>query len=209
MYVSYIVFGDQKAAFLLPWRRVFNLTDAQLFVARRDNARAIFSGYLAARGGELPAERCVCWGRRRGSSPGRVARCVAGGEDIEGCLWGAVWNQGECLCLLRGWVSWTVWLCADVSCCAVPRQYLRELRDYQQQIKLFDESAEEIVRDALRKQVGGLVCDWGGGLGEGGGCFLAARCCRIHAGYIHVAAPCMVTLPSSSAPLPSPLLIIT
>jgi hypothetical protein len=33
------------------------------------------------------------------------------------------------------------------------RQYLRELRDYQQQIKLFDESAEEIVREALRKQV--------------------------------------------------------
>jgi hypothetical protein len=54
------VFGDQKSAFLLPWRRVFNLTDAQLFVARRDNARAIFAGHLAARGGELPAERCAC-----------------------------------------------------------------------------------------------------------------------------------------------------
>jgi hypothetical protein len=38
---------------------VFNLTDAQLFVARRDNARAIFSGHLAARGGEFPAERCA------------------------------------------------------------------------------------------------------------------------------------------------------
>jgi hypothetical protein len=59
VYLSYIVFGEQKAAFLLPWRRVFNLTDAQLFVARRDNARAIFSGHLAARGGEFPAERCA------------------------------------------------------------------------------------------------------------------------------------------------------
>jgi Chloroplast envelope transporter len=59
VYVSALVFGDQKAAFLLPWRRVFNLTDAQLFVARRDNARAVFAGHLAARGGELPAERCV------------------------------------------------------------------------------------------------------------------------------------------------------
>lgn len=57
VYVSYIVFGEQKAAFLLPWMRVFNLTGAQLFVARRDNARAIFTGYLAARGGEFPAER--------------------------------------------------------------------------------------------------------------------------------------------------------
>eukprot|EP00879_Flechtneria_rotunda_P009976 GHRR01010432.1.p1 GENE.GHRR01010432.1~~GHRR01010432.1.p1 ORF type:complete len:735 (+),score=296.51 GHRR01010432.1:437-2641(+) len=93
VYVSYIVFGDQKAAFLLPWRRVFHLTDAQIFVARRDNARAIFSGYLAARGGEFPAER----------------------------------------------------------------QFLRELRDYQQAIKLFDESAEEIVRDSLRKQIEGWL----------------------------------------------------
>uniref|UniRef100_A0A383VE54 Uncharacterized protein n=1 Tax=Tetradesmus obliquus TaxID=3088 RepID=A0A383VE54_TETOB len=89
VYLSYIVFGEQKAAFLLPWRRVFNLTDAQLFVARRDNARAIFQGHLAARGGEFPAER----------------------------------------------------------------QFLRELRDYQLAIKLFDESAEEIVREASRKQV--------------------------------------------------------
>ncbi|KAF8060559.1 SULTR2 [Scenedesmus sp. PABB004] len=86
VYLSYIVFGDQKAAFLLPWRRVFNLTDAQLFVARRDNARAIFTGHLAARGGDFPAER----------------------------------------------------------------QFLRELRDYQTAIKLFDESAEEAVRAAMR-----------------------------------------------------------
>ena len=53
------MFGDQKAAFLLPWRRSFNLTDAQLFVARRDNARAIFRAHLEALGGGLPAER---WG---------------------------------------------------------------------------------------------------------------------------------------------------
>jgi hypothetical protein len=33
------------------------------------------------------------------------------------------------------------------------RQFLRELRDYQLAIKLFDESAEEIVREASRKQV--------------------------------------------------------
>lgn len=57
IYVSYLVFGDQKAAFLLPWRRVFNLTDAQLFVARRDNAKAIFRQYLETHGGDLPADR--------------------------------------------------------------------------------------------------------------------------------------------------------
>ncbi len=60
IYLSYIVFGDQKAAFLLPWRRVFNLNDAQLFVARRENARAIFVAHLQERtGGDLPAERYV------------------------------------------------------------------------------------------------------------------------------------------------------
>jgi hypothetical protein len=37
------------------------------------------------------------------------------------------------------------------------RQFLRELRDYQLAIKLFDESAEEIVREATRKQVEGSL----------------------------------------------------
>lgn len=30
IYVSQLVFGDQKAAFLLPWRRYFSITDAQV-----------------------------------------------------------------------------------------------------------------------------------------------------------------------------------
>lgn len=33
IYISQVVFGDQKAAFLLPWRRTFNLNDAQIFVS--------------------------------------------------------------------------------------------------------------------------------------------------------------------------------
>lgn len=57
IYVSFLVFGDQKAAFLLPWRHVFNLTDAQLFVARRDNAKAIFRQYMQSHGDDLPADR--------------------------------------------------------------------------------------------------------------------------------------------------------
>ena len=58
IYVSYAVLGDQKAAFLLPWRREFGLNDSQLFVARRDNARDVFAARLKAEhGGELPADR--------------------------------------------------------------------------------------------------------------------------------------------------------
>lgn len=51
IFVSNLVFGDQKAAFLLPWRRTFNLTDSQLAVARRDSAKALFKSFLDERGG--------------------------------------------------------------------------------------------------------------------------------------------------------------
>jgi hypothetical protein len=55
IYVSGLVFGDRQAAFLLPWARVFGLTDAQVAVARRDNARALFKAAVAA-GGLLRAD---------------------------------------------------------------------------------------------------------------------------------------------------------
>ena len=57
VYVSHLVYGDQKAAFLLPWRRHFTLTEAQLFVARRDNAKAIFRAQFELQGGDLKADR--------------------------------------------------------------------------------------------------------------------------------------------------------
>ncbi|KAK9831616.1 hypothetical protein WJX74_002584 [Apatococcus lobatus] len=56
IYVSTIVFGEQRAAFLLPWRRVFSLTDAQLSVAKRDNAKALFNNHIQSLGGELQAD---------------------------------------------------------------------------------------------------------------------------------------------------------
>jgi hypothetical protein len=83
IYLSYSVFGEQKAAFLLPWRRVFNLNDSQLFVARRDNARAIFNQHLREKcDGDLPADRCArgggdsCCGSSGGGGGGgpRMAR---------------------------------------------------------------------------------------------------------------------------------------
>ena len=53
IYVSTIVFGEQRAAFLLPWRRIFNLTDSQLTVAKRENAKALFNNHIQSLGGEL------------------------------------------------------------------------------------------------------------------------------------------------------------
>jgi hypothetical protein len=46
------VCGSQ-AAFLLPWRRVFNLSDSSLYVARRENAKALFRSFIESRGGVL------------------------------------------------------------------------------------------------------------------------------------------------------------
>eukprot|EP00210_Caulerpa_lentillifera_P002696 g2576.t1 len=43
IYVSYLVFGERKASFLLPLRRVFGLSQAQITVAIRDNAKAVFN----------------------------------------------------------------------------------------------------------------------------------------------------------------------
>ena len=57
IYVSQVVFGDQKAAFLLPWRKHFPITEAQIFVARRDNAKTIFKALFEAAGGDLKADR--------------------------------------------------------------------------------------------------------------------------------------------------------
>jgi len=57
IYASALLFGDQKAAFLLPWKRMFNITDAQLYVAKRDNAKQLFKNSLDAMGGELPSDR--------------------------------------------------------------------------------------------------------------------------------------------------------
>jgi len=42
IYLSYLVFGERKAAFLLPLRRVFGLTEAQISLAIRENAKAVF-----------------------------------------------------------------------------------------------------------------------------------------------------------------------
>ncbi len=42
-----------QAAFLLPWRRVFNLSDSSLMVAKRENAKALFRAHIESKGGKL------------------------------------------------------------------------------------------------------------------------------------------------------------
>ena len=56
VWVSNRVFGDLRAAYLLPWKRAFpGVTDAQLAVARRDAARQIFADRCAEVAGATEA----------------------------------------------------------------------------------------------------------------------------------------------------------
>ncbi|GLJ44162.1 hypothetical protein SUGI_0921430 [Cryptomeria japonica] len=52
VYISNIIFGD-ASKFLLPWKRVFNITDAQIEVAIRDNAQTLFKSTLSFLGRDL------------------------------------------------------------------------------------------------------------------------------------------------------------
>lgn len=46
VYVSTLVFGE-ASKFLLPWKRVFKVTESQVDVAVRDNATRLFNRHLS------------------------------------------------------------------------------------------------------------------------------------------------------------------
>ncbi|XAR58860.1 hypothetical protein NMG60_11014426 [Bertholletia excelsa] len=58
IYVSTLVFGE-PSAFLLPWKRVFKITDAQVEVAIRDNAQRLYAFKLKPIGRDLDVEQLV------------------------------------------------------------------------------------------------------------------------------------------------------
>lgn len=57
IYLSYLVFGERKAAFLLPLRRVFGLSQAQIAFAIRENAKSVFREKIDDVGGGLQMDR--------------------------------------------------------------------------------------------------------------------------------------------------------
>ena len=79
IYVSALVFGEQKAAFMLPWRRVFGLTDAQLAVAKRDCAKSLLRRAVAAAGG-LAADKPSLEALERARVAAHLADDVAADE---------------------------------------------------------------------------------------------------------------------------------
>ncbi|CAJ1970745.1 unnamed protein product [Sphenostylis stenocarpa] len=58
IYVSNLVFGD-ASSFLLPWKRVFKVTDSQIEVAIRDNAQRLYASKLKSVGRDIDAEQLV------------------------------------------------------------------------------------------------------------------------------------------------------
>lgn len=58
IYVSTLVFGE-ASAFLLPWKRVFKVTDAQVEVAVRDNAQRLYASKLKSVGRDIDVNQLV------------------------------------------------------------------------------------------------------------------------------------------------------
>ncbi|KAM1055623.1 hypothetical protein ACFX13_029831 [Malus domestica] len=58
IYVSTLVFGD-ASSFLLPWKRVFKVTDSQVELAIRDNAQRLYASKLKSVGRDIGVEQLV------------------------------------------------------------------------------------------------------------------------------------------------------
>ncbi|XP_061944105.1 protein TIC110, chloroplastic-like [Populus nigra] len=58
IYVSTLVFGE-ASSFLLPWKRVFKVTDSQVEIAIRDNAQRLYSSKLKSVGKDIDVEQLV------------------------------------------------------------------------------------------------------------------------------------------------------
>ncbi|CAL0317757.1 unnamed protein product [Lupinus luteus] len=58
IYVSNLVFGE-ASSFLLPWKRVFKVTDSQVEVAIRDNAQRLYSSKLKSVGRDIDEGQLV------------------------------------------------------------------------------------------------------------------------------------------------------
>ncbi|CAI0399561.1 unnamed protein product [Linum tenue] len=58
VYVSSLVFG-QASSFLLPWKRVFKVTDSQVEISIRDNAQRLYASKLKSVGRDIDAEQLV------------------------------------------------------------------------------------------------------------------------------------------------------
>ncbi|KAF2296883.1 hypothetical protein GH714_010994 [Hevea brasiliensis] len=62
IYVSTLVFGE-ASSFLLPWKRVFKVTDSQVEIAIRDNAQSLYASKLNSISRDVDVEELVSLGQ--------------------------------------------------------------------------------------------------------------------------------------------------
>ena len=60
VWVSYGVFGPERASFLLPLTRALNVSPGTIDIARRDVAKQLFSDFLKQQGAELEVRTKYC-----------------------------------------------------------------------------------------------------------------------------------------------------
>ncbi|XP_074583679.1 protein TIC110, chloroplastic [Curcuma longa] len=58
IYVSTLVFGE-ASKFLLPWKRLFNVTDSQIEIAIRDNAQKLYASKLKSIGQDIDEKQLI------------------------------------------------------------------------------------------------------------------------------------------------------
>ncbi|KAJ9511403.1 hypothetical protein QJQ45_029777, partial [Haematococcus lacustris] len=150
LYVSQVVFGDQKSAFLLPWRRHFNITDAQASISTAQQPAAARRRAGCQSSQWLSSQRSSQWL----SSSGRAARgCQCRVEQavraapIQVQVQVFVARRDNARTIFRAFLE------KQGGQLQADRQFLRSLREQQQAVKLMDDTAAELVKEAARTQV--------------------------------------------------------
>ena len=59
IYVSGLLFGERQEAFMLPWKRLVGYTDATMYVAKRDQAKALFQDHIKTYEQGLPVSNSL------------------------------------------------------------------------------------------------------------------------------------------------------
>ena len=101
IYVSALVFGERKAAFLLPWRRIAEVNDATIARAITDNGKMRMVAELGRRTTEMQVclLRSVSSQRTIGSAAASPRSCFTNENILSMCHPGLCPGQQQAVCL--------------------------------------------------------------------------------------------------------------
>ena len=131
--MSSLVFGDRKAAYLLPWKRICDMSEATVGRAITDNARVLLKSQLASRGQgmqvRMPPAHVM-----HASCSYMYSYChhdsvLKTGSCIQKCLTWRVFDLAagmQAPCETAGLADALVVLCTFLSCLLVVASFLLE-----------------------------------------------------------------------------------